>query len=58
MSDKPKLLDQVCNSLRQPNYSYSTERTYISWIKWFILYHNQGSSAVLSPLDFPPGTQG
>jgi site-specific recombinase XerD len=41
MSNKPKLLDQVRNSLRQRNYSYSTEKTYISWIKRFILYHDK-----------------
>ncbi len=41
MSNKPKLLDQVRNSLRQRNYSYSTEKAYLSWIKRFILYHNK-----------------
>ncbi len=41
MSNKPKLLDQVRNSLRQRNYSYRTEKTYIGWIKRFILYHNK-----------------
>jgi len=41
MSNKPKLLDQVRNSLRQRNYAYSTEKTYISWIKRFILYHDK-----------------
>ncbi len=41
MSNKPKLLDQVRNSLRQRNYSYSTEKTYISWIRRYILYHDK-----------------
>ncbi len=41
MSDKPKLLDQVRNSLRQRNYSYRTEQTYIGWIKRFILFHKK-----------------
>ncbi|MHA1525931.1 MAG: integron integrase [Promethearchaeota archaeon] len=41
MSAKPKLLDQVRNSLRQRNYSYSTEKTYLFWIKSFILFHNK-----------------
>ncbi len=40
MSTKPKLLDQVRNSLRQRNYAYSTEKTYISWIKRYIAFHN------------------
>ncbi len=41
MSDKPKLLDQVRNSLKQRNYSYRTEQTYVGWIKRFILFHNK-----------------
>jgi len=41
MSNSPKLLDQVRNSLRQRNYSYSTEKTYISWIKRFIIFHDK-----------------
>ena len=41
MSDKPKLLDQVRNSLRQRNYAFSTEKTYISWIKRFIIFHEK-----------------
>lgn len=41
MSTKPKLLDQVRNSLRQRNYASSTEKTYIFWIKDFILFHNK-----------------
>ena len=41
MSNQPKLLDQVKNSLRQRNYSYRTEKTYIGWIKRFILFHNK-----------------
>jgi integron integrase len=41
MYEKPKLLDQVRNSLRQRNYSYRTEQTYVSWIKRFILFHDK-----------------
>jgi len=41
MYEKPKLLDQVRNSLRQRNYSYRTEQAYVSWIKRFILFHNK-----------------
>lgn len=41
MYNKPKLLDRVRNSLRQRNYAYSTEKTYLSWIKQFILFHNK-----------------
>ena len=40
-TNKPKLLDRVRYSLRQRNYSLSTEQTYTSWIKRFILYHDK-----------------
>lgn len=36
---KPKLLEQVRNQLRLHQYSYDTERTYIHWIKRFIIFH-------------------
>ena len=39
MYEKPKLLDLVRRSLRQRNYSYSTEKTYTSWIKRHIVFH-------------------
>jgi len=38
---KPKLLDQVRQSIRRLNYSYSTEKSYVSWVKRFILYHDK-----------------
>ena len=42
MSDKqPKLLDRARNSLRQRNYSYRTERSYVNWMKRYILFHNK-----------------
>jgi len=41
MSTKTKLLDRVRNSLRQRNYAYSTEKTYVFWIKDYILFHNK-----------------
>ncbi len=39
--DPPKLLDRVRFSLRQRNYSYRTEQSYLSWIKKFILFHDK-----------------
>ena len=37
MSDKkPKLLDRARNSLRQRNYSYKTEKSYVNWMKRYI----------------------
>jgi len=38
---KPKLLDIVRTELRTRHYSLRTEKTYISWIKRFILFHNK-----------------
>ena len=35
----PKLLDQVRETLRAKHHSYSTEQTYVDWIKRFILFH-------------------
>jgi len=39
---KPKkLLDQVRNALRVKHYAYRTEKTYIFWIRRFILFHGK-----------------
>jgi len=37
----PKLLEQVKQSLRTKHYSYRTEKSYISWIKQFVLFHGK-----------------
>ena len=36
-----KLLDEVRQKIRMKHYSYSTEKTYVSWIKRYILFHNK-----------------
>jgi hypothetical protein len=36
-----KLLDQVRDAIRVKHYSYSTEKTYVYWIRRFILFHNK-----------------
>ena len=36
-----KLLEVVRDSLRTQNYSYRTEKTYINWIRKYILFHNK-----------------
>jgi len=41
LQTKPKLLDQVRTTMRAAHYSKSTEESYISWIKRFILFHNK-----------------
>lgn len=37
----PKLLDQVRGVIRMMHYSLSTEKTYVHWIKRFILFHDK-----------------
>ncbi|ADN09203.1 integron integrase [Sulfurimonas autotrophica] len=41
MSAKKKLLDIVREKIRFMHYSISTEKTYIHWIKHYILFHNK-----------------
>ncbi len=36
-----KLLDQVRDALRLKHYAYSTEESYVQWIRRFILFHNK-----------------
>jgi hypothetical protein len=36
-----KLLDQVRDVLRLKHYAYSTEESYVQWIRRFILFHNK-----------------
>ncbi len=41
MSGKKKLLDIVRDKIRFKHYSYSTEKTYVAWIKQYIFFHNK-----------------
>ena len=38
---KKRLLDQVRDRLRLKNYAYPTEKSYLYWIKQYILFHNK-----------------
>jgi integron integrase len=40
-SHPPRLMDVVRQKLRVRHYSFRTERTYIHWIKRFILFHDK-----------------
>lgn len=40
MKDQPRLLDQVRSVIRVKHYSIRTEKSYSSWIKQFIRFHN------------------
>lgn len=35
----PRLLDQVRGAIRARHYSRRTEKTYVAWIRRFILFH-------------------
>ena len=41
MTIKPRLLDQVRDKLRLKHYSIRTEKSYVDWIKRFILFHHK-----------------
>jgi len=42
MANRPKkLLDQLREAIRQKNYSYRTEESYVNWVKRYILFHNK-----------------
>jgi site-specific recombinase XerD len=40
-SNPPRLLDQVRDVICTKHYSIKTERSYVDWIKRFILFHNK-----------------
>lgn len=48
LNTKPKLLDQVRLTMRAAHYSRSTEESYVSWIKKFILFNNKTHPEKLS----------
>ena len=39
--NKPKLLDQARIAMRQRHYSLKTEKSYVSWMKRYILFHQK-----------------
>nr|WP_277874101.1 phage integrase N-terminal SAM-like domain-containing protein [Pseudanabaena cinerea] len=36
-----KLLDRVRDAIRVKHYSYQTEKSYVQWVRRFILFHNK-----------------
>ncbi len=45
---KPHLLEQVRNVIRVKHFTLNTEKSYLSWIKQFILFHKKIHPSVLS----------
>ena len=46
--DAPRLYDRVIEVLRVRHYSRRTERAYIHWVRWFILFHGRKHPRTLS----------
>lgn len=51
MNKKPKLLQQVRDLIRKKGYSYSTEKSYTSWIRQYILFHQKQHPLTLDQND-------
>ena len=39
-----RLLDLVRERIRYPHYSFSTEKAYLYWVKYFVRWHGRGAS--------------
>ena len=48
MPSKPELLTQVRNRIRAKGYSYSTEKSYVQWIRQFVHFHDLKHLSTLS----------
>lgn len=46
-----KCLDQVRDKIRYKHYSLSTEKTYISWIKQYIIFNSKGHPAEIGTVE-------
>ena len=46
-----KLLNDVRNKLRVHHYALKTEKTYVQWIKRFILFHNKTHSLKMGKVE-------
>jgi integron integrase len=41
ITNSPKLLDRVRQAIRLRGYAYSTEKTYVHWVRRYILFHDK-----------------
>jgi site-specific recombinase XerD len=46
---KPRLLDQVRDCLRRRHYSLRTEKSYVAWIRRYILFHGKRHPREMGP---------
>ena len=43
----PRLLDQVREAIRVRHYSFRTEKTYVDWVRRFVLFHGKRHPAAM-----------
>ena len=48
---KPRLLDRVREAIRTRHYSRRTEKTYVAWIRRYILFHGKRHPAEMGPAE-------
>ena len=53
---KKGLIDRVRVRLRLKNYAYRTEKSYLYWIKQYILFHNKRHPNELGGLEITAAT--
>lgn len=46
-----KLLDEVRNTLRVHHYAMKTEKSYVQWIKRFILFHKKKHPSAMGKVE-------
>src|SRR5262245_8950110 len=46
---KPRLLDRVREAIRARHYSRRTEKTYVAWIRRYILFHDKRHPVEMGP---------
>lgn len=51
MQQKPKLLTRLRNEIRTLGYSWHTEKTYVFWVRDYILFHDKKHPSILGPED-------
>ena len=50
---KPRLLGQVREEIRKRHYSRRTEKSYVGWIRRFILFHGKRHPAEMGEAEVP-----
>jgi hypothetical protein len=51
---KPRLLDRVRQAVRARHYSRRTEKTYVAWVRGYILFHDKRHPAEMGAAEVTP----